>query len=588
MKFLWLVLIALILGILTLADALSQRPAMHSESWAKVPNLIQSLDGPAYLTNLEALAGITHVQLGAPLYREFSEADQDAQKKVLILRWNDWWEKSGKWIEQQTASSAMVDEKAFGAAWEFLASEKPILKKVAPVWIPGEWTLFITYTNGDYFGREKELWVIERRKDIVNFSKLRGEYRVNSWRLDESPWGVSLKSIATISVDQADRLLRTLIYIHHYSYCADQDSEFDDMPGTYYPRATCRLEDGSGKLIWNKQGYTFQKSPTRYSSAFAGRACYYLRTAFADEKLWVDLDEPTSDQLAPYRRYLLNGKPYFSSLAAEVMLAFAYCGREVERDTVWQWIEQQKLATNRDLSWQVCWHDFDSGMAVNVRNRTRLDLKMSRRVFERINQRITDNDPEKRLFYSTRLEELNAFVDALKNTEATEKEDKLSRFPQPLQKLMRIKAKSDPDLKLLSTHVQAIRFDPDPNLFRQIVKELDDGTMVMKGLLERILINDLGLLKIEPWDKKQQDVAVEACIDAMSIVEDSAMDDLLVILLRVCGGGKIEIVHGTVNTSVTVELRSNGYFTTLGGAQRDCSLVEAQANLRKLYRESFF
>lgn len=167
------------------------------------------------------------------------------------------------------------------------------------------------------------------------------------------------------------------------------------------------------------------------------------------------------------------------------------------------------------------------------------------------------------------------------------KADSRRRYPEPLRGLIKIdEHPDDSNLDHLATAIQAIRDNPDPNLFHQLVQEMHEGTLTIRSLLEQILLNERDLLKVSPWDKTREAIAVNATIDALPSAKGKARTDLTVILLKVCGGGRIEIEGINGGTSVEVVMTDTGYTLTLGSATQPLSWKAAQRSLRDRYAQS--
>jgi len=161
------------------------------------------------------------------------------------------------------------------------------------------------------------------------------------------------------------------------------------------------------------------------------------------------------------------------------------------------------------------------------------------------------------------------------------------RYPQPLRSLILIdEHPDDPDLKHMSVAIQAIRKAPDPKLFAQLVQEMHEGTLKIRSLLNHILLNEHDLLELKKWGAREKAIAVGACIDSLPLAKDSAQDDLIETILRVCGGGKIEIEGANGGRSIEVIPTKSGYQMTFGGASDPLPLAQAQTELRRLYTNS--
>ena len=170
--------------------------------------------------------------------------------------------------------------------------------------------------------------------------------------------------------------------------------------------------------------------------------------------------------------------------------------------------------------------------------------------------------------------------------EAKKARDRL-RFPEPLRTLILAdEHPNDSDLKHLSAAIQAIRNDPNPKLFTQLVQEMHEGTLRIRSLLKHILLNERSLSNLKGWGAKEEAIAVGACIDSLPLAKDRAKDKLIEILLRVCGGGKIEIEAGTRGSRIEVNPTKNGYQVIYGGASDPLPLEEVQKELRRLYKKS--
>jgi hypothetical protein len=168
-----------------------------------------------------------------------------------------------------------------------------------------------------------------------------------------------------------------------------------------------------------------------------------------------------------------------------------------------------------------------------------------------------------------------------------EKARQRRRYPEPLRAIILAdEHPDDPDLKHLSVAIQAIRNNPDPKLFSQIVQEMHEGTLKIRSLLHHILLNEHDLLDLKAWGVREEAIAVGACIDSLPLAKDSARDDLVETLLRVCGGGKIEIEGANGGSRIEVVPTKSGYQMTFGGAANPLPLAQAQTELRRVYAKS--
>ena len=110
--------------------------------------------------------------------------------------------------------------------------------------------------------------------------------------------------------------------------------------------------------------------------------------------------------------------------------------------------------------------------------------------------------------------------------------------------------------------------------------------MSMRMLLEHILINRNDFLDLEPWKPENKAKAVKACIEALESVDEDAGEDLIRVILHVCGGGKVEIEDGGRGRSIEVRIEKDGISTTLKSAELPQPLDVVQDELWILYQDS--
>ena len=108
----------------------------------------------------------------------------------------------------------------------------------------------------------------------------------------------------------------------------------------------------------------------------------------------------------------------------------------------------------------------------------------------------------------------------------------------------------------------------------------------MRSLLEQILLNEHGVLDLEPWGADEEKIAIGACIDSLHLAKLDARDDLLKIILHVCGSGSIAIIGPHGGRSVTLTFLENGYQFSTGGASTPLSIDNAKIRLRQLYEKA--
>jgi len=546
----------------------------HFDSWENVPKLIESITVDNHREPLQQLRQTTRIRLGWPQ----SLADKKDRKASILTTkqsWEKWWQTTGKKIAELKKQNAKIDKAAFGMAWQFLGTTLKKPEQPMPVWIPSSWTLRVTFTNGDYIGREKELWTIKRTENDVSMTKLRGDY-------SQGEWGVSIAKHTTLPLKQADRVLKALCYLHQYApFHADDVT--DNSMKTYYPGATLSLHDGNKRLLWNVKGYDFTKTRNKIDQGESGRSYYFLRSIFPSNDSWKNLPKPSSEDLAPYRSFLSYNKPYFCSLAPDVILLFGQRGGASEWQSLINWADKQKATIAPSVEWQDLSDDFGTALKINVVNFTRREFEQTVKTIGKLGKRLNLNPAE-----ITQIQSLEQNVADMLALEKKEKQADIMRHPQPLRDLIIAdRHPNDSDLKHLKAAIEQIRKKPDPKLFHQLIAELDDGTTEMVSLLNYILIDAADILELAPWKRKEQATAVKACIDALPTARQMGeMDTLLQVLLRICGGGKIEVADKNGGSSVTVKITKNGYSSSLSGASNPLSMADAQKELNRLYTES--
>ena len=163
-------------------------------------------------------------------------------------------------------------------------------------------------------------------------------------------------------------------------------------------------------------------------------------------------------------------------------------------------------------------------------------------------------------------------------------------FPLPLRKLLEADDHpDDSDLVHYSNHLNAIRQNPDPKLFEQLISEMHERTLSMEGHLERILCglwppampDQPGLVRLDPWQREQRTIAIKACIAAIPMAKDNrSVAKLAEILLRMDGGGTITVSNRDGTGGERIEVRMNGL--TSGSSDRNPTRKETQTELLKM------
>ncbi|NWK54583.1 hypothetical protein HW115_03105 [Verrucomicrobiaceae bacterium N1E253] len=502
-------------------------------------------------------------------------------------RWERWWKSTGQQLAKQKKSGAKVDRAAFQMAWEFLGRDQESSTQILPVWMPETWRLYLSYSNGDYMGREKELWIVDRKKSGVRMFKLRGDYR-------DGAWAVHLSEYQGLTLERGDRVYKALNYLHHYAPKSAENQAGDELGGLYYPCAVLRLRDGQGRILRNAKGYDFSKSRPEYGDGDPGRSYYFLKSIFSNQSRWLEVTNPSCEHLAPYREFLSLSQPYFTPEASEIVELFGSSGRLPEKRVLLKWAEKQKAATNPEMSWLVCSGDFGTAAKSNVIGSSRVQILETLKAVQKIDRRLVLH-PDPKLEdakggadeHQQEVLALERYIHSMKDVEKREKESAILSFPEPLRHLIAIDERSDdPDLKHLKAAIQAIRNNPAPELFKQMAVRLDDGNMRIRSLMESILVEHQGLSGLKPWGAKEEAVAVDVCVGMLPYVGDGEREDLVEMLLLVCGGGVIEIEGTNGGRRIEVIIKENGRTLSYGAASSPLSIKNAQNELRRLYFKS--
>lgn len=316
---------------------------------------------------------------------------------------------------------------------------------------------------------------------------------------------------------------------------------------------------------------------------FSGLTYYFLRTNFSEDVNWKVVSDPTSAQLAPYREFLSSNKPYFCKAASDVVQFFGQKGGRTELRVMLEWAEKQKAATNPDMDWKSLNDDFGTAAKVNVINFTRFDIQKTLEAIRSLEGKLKVIDLDD--VDESKVKELEDYVRQMLEIERQEKSDALLRHPEPLRRLIKVIQRVDePDLPTRSEAINAIRKNPDPELFRQLVQEMNEGTARVKVMFGDILLGEASHLDVKPWGAKEEAVAIHTCIDSVALAKN--WEDLVGTILRVCGGGKIEMEVNGKTRRIEVVPRENGYSTIFGGASHPLPLDKAKDELRRLYKES--
>ena len=129
----------------------------------------------------------------------------------------------------------------------------------------------------------------------------------------------------------------------------------------------------------------------------------------------------------------------------------------------------------------------------------------------------------------------------------------------PLRELLKVvNDHDDSELVEYRRYLNNIRSQPDPRLFKQLVAEIDEGTPGMRMHLDNILAGSW--VKLDPWETKQQTLAINSCLDSLLRTKgDEAVRDVAVIILKMSGGGSVDIPNRDDRSGTRIEVHENGY-----------------------------
>ncbi|MEW4453314.1 hypothetical protein AB1L30_11605 [Bremerella sp. JC817] len=583
-----------------LARVGSADPPQHvdrnGDSWERIPGIIDSISATSYREQLDELHSLTSIKLGYP---QSSVNLNTAVHKQYMLRtkrnWQQWWKSTGEPVSAEKEQHSKVDLPAFNMGWEFFGTKNKQPDDIQPVWIPATWGLYITFTNGDYYGLVREVWIIERGDSQASLTRLRGDYFSGSAdNFRRVPWDVTLKELRDFTPEKADQLLRALHYLHQYAPEVNEDVPEDSLQGLYYPYSSVQLRDGRNRVLCNTEGYEFCKSRSKYGDDKSGRTYYFLSTIFADDAKWKLVSGSPSAKLAPYHSFLSMSKPGFASNAADVIKLFGNQGGISELQAMLDWADKELAATDPEIDWEMCTNQFGAKGKDNViwLNRTAIQetLKEIKAAIVRLEARQNSGeDVAGDLFAAclVRSKELERKVDAMLALERREKEQAILRYPLPLRDLIRIyDHPGNTDWTQISAAIQAIRSKPDPKLFAQLVQAMDEESFKPERLLKTIMVNELELSEVKPWNDEQEAIAMEACIDAFPLAKDEAKESLVEILLLICGEGRIAFKTTSGGRVVEIRMTEDGYRHSQGPSDFPPSVEQTQNKLRRLYKDA--
>lgn len=178
-------------------------------------------------------------------------------------------------------------------------------------------------------------------------------------------------------------------------------------------------------------------------------------------------------------------------------------------------------------------------------------------------------------------------AEALFLAEESRKQKERNAFPQPLRSLLEVADRpDDSDLVHYRNHLNAIRQNPDPKIFEQLVEEMHEGTLLMQGHLEKLLCGlwppgmpaQPSLPRLAPWKAEERTVAIKVCIDSIPKAKNNrTVAKLAEILLRMNGGGTITVSNWDGTGGEFIKVTHNGFSSDT--ADRNPTREETQAEL---------
>jgi hypothetical protein len=169
-----------------------------------------------------------------------------------------------------------------------------------------------------------------------------------------------------------------------------------------------------------------------------------------------------------------------------------------------------------------------------------------------------------------------------------------AKLPQPLRALVEARhPRDDSDLVAYTRALEAIRKNPDPLLFQQLVERIDEDSVTIGGYLGHILLKDNFAMKLAAWQEPERLKALRATVDATPRVKTWAgLEDVVTTILLAQGGAKMHFDIPTVGVTVRLECerRTDGVtktYDSMGITQANLPVVveECRKWLMKRYPE---
>ena len=199
-------------------------------------------------------------------------------------------------------------------------------------------------------------------------------------------------------------------------------------------------------------------------------------------------------------------------------------------------------------------------------------------VNEGLFQKADPKSEAEKLKYKT-AEELEAVAEAARASER-------GKLPRPLRDLVAADEKQDDsDLAALTDVMDAIRLNPQPELFNQLAERIDEGTCSLPMLLEGILGETL-YFKLKPWTPEKKQTALRQATAAFDHVATSAgLEKWTEQMLIALGGGHIKAAG--VDIEVEVGKDHSRSMTDRGSLVGEEDLPAARTAVRAAFEAKF-
>lgn len=366
-------------------------------SWEKVPELIKSdLIKKNARDTLAELDSLTNISLGnRPVTGGITPEETTSHLEDTRLRWQAWWKNHGESWSKSRQTESKPNPEAWNDVMEFVGKTPEKNEVAPPILIPKHWQLTFILTNGDYMGKEHEIWILVRTK-TVSLLKIRGA-------ADKSPWKVTVETSDKFSPETADRFLRGLSYLYEYKPTPTTEDTGKDMR-FYYPHGTLSLKNEIGALIWNLEGYSFSTTVKKsgflskstfgtpkkqFERARAGLAYLYIQKFFGDPHMLNESASLSKTDRQRIGNLLDESKPALSSANEDIIQLLAKHGDIEDKQYIVRWIEKC-TATSADNS--PIWlrsDDFHIIDKVNGQNSAKRNLSESINALKEMTQRLS-------------------------------------------------------------------------------------------------------------------------------------------------------------------------------------------------------